>query len=151
MMNKALGLLSTALLLGACNSPLDTAAELSALRSQLEEIEQLSPRELDEYVSFFTTDTVLLPPDLPAIHGKDSALEFYESGFAGVESWILDYSEAVIDLSGDLAVRTYSGTAKLVFEDSPEPVTLKSKYLDVLKRQPDGSWKISIHTWGADD
>ena len=69
----------------------------------------------------------------------------------GVESWSLDYSDPVIEVSGDLAVRTYSGTAKLVLEDSPDPVTLRSKYLDVLKRQEDGSWKISIHTWGADE
>ena len=73
MKNNGLLLLSAALLLGGCDSQSDTAADLSVLRGQLEEIEELTPRELDKYVSYFTIDTILLPPDLPAIQGKNAA------------------------------------------------------------------------------
>ncbi|HAJ75347.1 MAG TPA: hypothetical protein DCM64_02720 [Gammaproteobacteria bacterium] len=151
MRSTALPFLILALFLCSCSSPPDADTDLSILQGQLDEIYQLTPREVDEFISYFTADAVVLPPDFPAIEGKEAVFKFYESSNAAIESWKLDYSNPVVDLSGDLAVRRYWGTNEIFFRDRAESITSTSRYLDVIRRQPDGSWKISVHSWGADD
>ena len=105
----------------------------------------------EAYLTHFTDDIVLLPPDRAAISGKTAALSFYETAFEGIVGLRLDYTEPSIEISGDLAVRRYEGTAYLKFKDSPDEVVVRNKYLDVLKRQDNGLWKISIHTWSDNE
>ena len=139
------------ILLIACAPVYDPSDDVSDLTRQLVEIEQLTTPDIDTYLSYFASDAVLLPPDLPAIEGKEAALAFYNSVFETVTTWRLDYSEPLIDLAGDLATRRYSGTAEITFGANDESIVSKTKYLDILKRQPDGTWKISIHTWVANE
>ena len=133
-----------------CYEPLDSAADVSALEAQLDEIEKLTTPDSEMYLSYFAPEAVLLPPDEGAIEGRDAALAFYQSAFEGVTALRLQYSEPIIEVSGDLAVRRYAGSADITFGESAATTTAKTKYLDVLKRQPDGTWMIVTHSWGAD-
>jgi len=138
-------------LLIACAPAHNPNDDISELTQQLKEIEQLTTPDIDTYLSYFASDAVLLPPDLPAIDGKEAAFTFYKSAFETVSTWRLDYSEPAIDIAGDIATRRYTGTAAISFGGNAETIISRTKYLDVLKRQPDGTWKISIHTWGANE
>lgn len=138
-------------LLIACAPAQDPTADTSELTRQLVEIEQLRTPDAETYLSYFASDAILLPPDLPAIGGKEAALAFYNSAFEGVSALRLDYSDPIIDLDGDMATRRYSGTAEITIGANDETIVSRTKYLDILKRQPDGTWKISIHSWGANE
>jgi ketosteroid isomerase-like protein len=125
--------------------------DIAALEQQLAEIERFTTPDAVRYLGYFVDDLTLLPPDRPAIAGKAAALEFYRSAFAGVPSFTLEYSDPVIDLAGDLAVRRYDGVGRLNAADGREAVVRRVKYLDVLRRQPDGTWKITVHSWGPNE
>lgn len=66
------------MLLIACAPTHDPNDDVSDLTRQLVEIEQLTTPDIDTYLSYFASDAVLLPPDLPAIEGKEAALAFYK-------------------------------------------------------------------------
>ena len=138
-------------LLTACAPVHDPTKDISDLTRQLAEIEQLTTPDTDAYLSYFASDAVLLPPDLPAIEGKEAAFVFYESAFEGVSALRVDYSDPVIDLAGDMATRRYFGTAEITIGANDETIVSRTKYLDILKRHPDGIWKVSIHSWGANE
>ena len=57
--------------------------------------------------------------------------------------------EVVVD--GDLAVIWSNYTGTLTPRDQGEPIENNGKWLKVLKRQPDGSWKFSRNIWNSDN
>ena len=140
-----------ALGVSACTPANDHGTVARLLRSQLEQIEQITTPDIELYLSHFSDNAVLLPPNGPEVVGKQAALEFYKSAFHGAESLRIEYSDPIIEVSGRLAVRRYSGTADIRFDSSREEIRVATKYLDVLKKQPDGSWKIIVHAWGANE
>ncbi len=134
------------LVLTAC-AEVDADSDLASLRHQLVEIEKLTVPDMDRYLAFFADDLVLMPPDRPAIHGKVDAKDFYDSAFSGISSFVIDYSEPEIDISGELAVRRYTAVVEIQYPDNE--VVVMNKYIDVLKKTDDGLWKIKIHAWGS--
>lgn len=139
------------LLLSACQPAANTSeADRQVLRAQLEVFESMTTPDWSRYLGYFTDDAILYPPDRPAIFGKPAAQAFYEAAFGGIASVSIDYSEPTIDIAGDLAVRRYEmvGTA---FLDSGDSFEARNKYIDVLRRQPNGDWKITVHAWSPNE
>lgn len=121
-------------------------ADIATLKNQLVAFEQLKEPDTEMYLALLTEDVTFLPPDSKAIVGKQAVRAFVKAAAAPVSSVRLDYSDPIIDLSGDLAVRRADQVVSL----NDKPVDRK-KILDVLKRQPDGSWKIAVRSWGSNE
>ena len=47
-----------------------------------------------------------------------------------------------VQVSGDLAVARGTYAATVTPKDGGEAISIDGKYMTLLKRQPDGSWKI---------
>jgi ketosteroid isomerase-like protein len=128
------------------------AADVRALIEQLRYIETLAgAADNARYLDLFTDDTVLLPPDRPAIAGKVAALAFYDEAFRGAGDVRVRYHDPVIEIDGALAVRRYAASGTVEHLDPPRIVEIRTKYLDVLKKQPDGSWRIAMHMWSTNE
>jgi len=140
------------LIFSACSkkneSQADRKEDLQLIANQLDEITAL---DFDggpaPYWDFFTDDATILPPGRLPISGKQNVLEFYRSAFEGIKILEVLYDEPEIDLDGDLAVRRYSGRATLANESTQDTVVFRNKYMDVVTKQADGTWKISVHMW----
>jgi ketosteroid isomerase-like protein len=106
---------------------------------------------METYLKYFTDDAVLLPARGPAIDGKANALAFYNRAFEGLRSLQVQYGEPTILIDGSLAVMRYTGVARVELAGQDAPSTSANKYVDVLQKQNDGSWKIVWHAWNDAD
>ena len=86
--------------------------------------------------TMYTEDAVLLPPNAPAVVGRDNIQEFFESGesFGSIE-----IETAEIEGYSDLAyVRgTYRVTTA---PEEGESLSDSGKFLEIRRKQADGSW-----------
>ncbi len=94
--------------------------------------------------AYSTDDIVLLPPGEPMTRGKAAFLDTYRSRIK--ENIGGTHKNELIDfgVDGDMAyqIGTYA------IEDSKPPE--RGKFVNVLKRQPDGTWKVKISIFNSD-
>lgn len=88
----------------------------------------------------FADDGIMMEPNMPAVEGKQAILAWYE---ALLKENVAKCTLAPLEtqVAGDWGYQrgNYTGTFT---ERSGRVVELAGKYLDIVKRQPDGSWKI---------
>lgn len=94
----------------------------------------------------YTPDAVLLPPNGPAIVGRDNIKNFF-AGFPPFSDMSLKLLE--IDGDGDVAyVRgAYTMTIHIPNANAIHEV---GKYLEIRRKQSDGSWLISRDMYSSD-
>ena len=149
-MKRLLPLL-TALCLGT--SVFASDSEIEIIRAQLHEIAWMSAEDrpvsemAEEYISYFSAEPTLLPPNSEAIVGRDAIEEFYKGAFGGVRLISNQYFDEEIIVNGGMASRHYMGMAHLSFPgaDMTEIVSI-NRYVDVLVKE-DGAWRMVWHSW----
>ena len=116
---------------------------------------------VDGYLAVLDDGIELLPTSAPPINGKDGYRAMLEGVF-GANSYeieVVDQGDVMVDR--DMAWARYdyiihrtphaadAGSAPA----SHEPTTVSShgKYLDVMRRQPDGSWRVYKHIWNYNE
>ena len=110
---------------------------------------------IDGYINSLDKNITLIPPGGPVISGAENYREFLGPVFESATYKIQD-GEYDIEVIGDIAIVRSRQTVYLTFKDNANKIQsdgalqdniTTSDYLDVLKRQEDGSWKCLVHTW----
>lgn len=124
-----------------------TAAEAIAALHQ-DAVPLFNAKDVDALLELWTDDGVYLPPGEPALHGKDAIRGYYERFQGTVESLVSDE----IEVAGDWAYERGSVTvlAPPASGEGAGPTRVSAKYLDIWRRQPDGSWKVARAIWNLD-
>ena len=96
--------------------------------------------------ALYTEDAVMMPPNGPAVEGQ-AAIEAFFAAYPPFSGFTLNPVE--IDGRGDLAfVRgTYSMTLEI---EGMEPTPDTGKYIEIRRRQTDGSWLIAEDIFNSD-
>ena len=138
-------------LLTACQTQSDTRADETALRKLDDEWSKaIGARDVDKAVSYYSDDAVVMPPNIPTLTGKEPIRTLWKSmlespSFSG--GWTATKVE--VARSGDLAY--VSGNYEFKEQDDRgTPIVDKGKYLEVWKKQPDGSWKCVADMFNSD-
>ena len=94
-----------------------------------------------------TEDAIVMPPNESMVQGRDEIQALNEASPAPIEA---NLTIVEIDGRGDLAYArgTYSVTVQP--EGVPEPIQDTGKYLEIRRKQEDGSWLITIDIWNSD-
>ncbi|HYK21110.1 MAG TPA: SgcJ/EcaC family oxidoreductase [Pyrinomonadaceae bacterium] len=98
-------------------------------------------KDVDKTVSYYSDDAIVLPPNSPPVTSKEQIRAMWQGmlrapGFSG--GWTA--TKVDVAHSGDLAYVT--GSYEMTENDAGgKPQTDKGKYLEVWKKQADGSWK----------
>jgi len=137
----------------ACQPPAQEAGTLSeedigAIEGIIQQyVQAMLAKDLNAWTDLWTEDAVMMPPNSPALEGREAIIQDLMAGPAPTE-FVLDVLD--IDGAGDVAyVRgTYSIT--MTVAGVPEPVRDEGKYLSILMRQPDATWLFSVDTWNSD-
>jgi len=123
--------------------------EIQAIDQQLDSIEKLClDFSVDAYLKFFDDNATIFPPNQKSISGSKAIGEFY-----GVFEELLvpsfknEYFNRSIEVGDSIAVRRYENYAEIPFQESSDTLRSSNVYVDVLRKQSDGSWKIFWHTW----
>jgi ketosteroid isomerase-like protein len=117
-----------------------------ALRAQSEAfVRHFNAGDADQLVqAFYTEDARLLPPNHPTITGRSQICEAFR-GFFGMGMGGLTIGDYEIEVagSGDLAWGT--GTFSLA-----RPAPDRGKFVEVYRRQADGSWRCVADMFSSD-
>jgi len=123
-------------------------AEIERLGRQWEEAANTG--QVDRLVDLYAPDAVILPPGGPSIEGTATIRELFRQEFERFDTRIA-FTNQAIEVEGDMAYRrgryVWRGTPR----GSGQALESTNKFLEVWKRQPDGSWKIAVDMWNQAD
>ena len=102
--------------------------------------------DLDGIMAVFTDDAVRMPPNAPAIIGKESIRSLMQTNLEQ-NTYQLDNPPEEVQVSGDLAFARGTYTVTVTPKAGGESIQLEGKYLVVCQKQPDGSWKAARDIW----
>jgi len=127
------------------------AADEATLRNlDAEWSKAVGAKDLEKTVSYYTDDALVMAPNIPVLKGKEQASGMWKAmfsvpGFGG--GWTATKVE--VARSGDLGWVT--GTYELSETDANgKPMIDRGKYLEVWKKQADGSWKCVADMFNSD-
>ena len=128
-----------------------TSADETALRKLDEEWSRSAgSKDVDKTISYYSDDAVVMPPNIPTLTGKESIQTLWKSMLSSPDfsgGW--KATKVEVARSGDLAY--VSGNYEFNEKDnSGKPITDKGKYLEVWKKQADGSWKCVADMFNSD-
>jgi uncharacterized protein (TIGR02246 family) len=100
--------------------------------------------------ALYSSDATLLPPTEAVVKGE--AVGKYNNAMAGDFSGPTELTTTAVEGRGDLAyaVGVYRATLTPKKTGAKPLPTEVGKYLEVLKKQSDGSWKIVYDMWSPD-
>lgn len=155
--------LTTAVVAGACrsesasrstsNSPLVEqlgSADLAAIRAvDSAFVAAANAGDLDALTAVYTGDASLLPPNLPPQKGQGAIRAFW-GGFLKAYTVKFEIGSDTIEGRGDLAynVGHYRFTA-VPKSKTGTGVADEGKFVEILKKQPDGSWKYQVDMYSS--
>lgn len=133
---------------------IDLSSEEAAVRQTIQDwsaaSNQAGEAGADAYVSFVTGDAVMLPPNEERREGIDAVREFV-LGLTDSEGYTVHFEadRVKVGSGGDLAYAI--GSYELSSTDAEgNLVEDKGKFLDVLSKQADGTWKASTFAFSSD-
>ena len=98
--------------------------------------------DLDLFISCWADDAIRLEPDHSSIFGKEDIRAFFKVLYDQFNLNIVIYGDTEIQVSKDMAFGRGTATLSLTPKEGGPTTHFDVKWLDILKRQPDGSWKI---------
>lgn len=123
------------------------ADEIRALRNAY--MRAQNAKNAEGCVQYWDDDGLLLPPNEPGVRGKQALLKWYEAVFQTVSLHVeMSYTDIQVSGEWSFANGTYSG--RLIPATGGEPIEDEGKFLEVHRRQADGSWKFARHMWSSD-
>lgn len=131
-------------------APVDTSADVAAIKALSErEMAAFTEKNIPELEAVFAADALLMPPSEPIIEGLPATVAWAE---ALHEAFTLagSYTSSEVTVSGDMAVQRFVGQLTMTPKAGGEPTSETIKGIHVLRRQADGSWKITQDVWNAD-
>jgi uncharacterized protein (TIGR02246 family) len=119
---------------------------INAVRNQ--EIGHFSAGHADSVLALFTSDVQFLPPNEAAVQGRDGLAKWMSDTFAAA-TVSGQYLTSDVTVSGDLAVDRYTGVLTAKPKSGAPAVEEQLKGVHILKKQPDGTWKIAVDVWNT--
>ena len=105
--------------------------------------------DVDAVASVYAGNAMLLPPNSPPQRGRDAIRKFWD-GFLKAYTVKFEIGSDTIEGRGDLAynVGHYRFTAVPMARSEPGMAD-EGKFVEILKRQPDGRWKYVVDMYSS--
>jgi ketosteroid isomerase-like protein len=113
-----------------------------------EEAAAIAAGDLARYLSLLAVDAVFMPPNSSERTGQDLRQwlgEFLQN--VEIEYHSLHHGETLV--AGDAAWHVFTCSWTASPRSNPQPALLHFKGVHLLRRQPDGSWKITREIWNV--
>ena len=151
---RTIVLFALALALSACSGSDDSMqAEVSASKTELGQMNRdfaaaLNAKDAQAAAALYAEDAVLIPPGEPLVRGRDAIEDYWRAAIEAGD--IRDVSVETMDAlsSGSLGYETGSFVLTANGPDG-EAVTDRGRYIELLRREPDGRWLSTHGIWNA--
>lgn len=131
---------------GAQTSAEDVTAAVNAIWDEYEASQVAG--DPDRWIALWTDDGVKMPPNVPAIEGKEQIFARAQRSMAEpIDEMVVTALET--ESAGDIAYSRGVFSFTFTIDETGTQETMDGKFMTILQRQPDGSWKIhrDIHNW----
>lgn len=98
----------------------------------------------------FTEDAIFMPADQPAAIGRDSIRAWFQVYFDQLTDLSFQESPEEVEVADDWAFARSTFTETATPKDGGAPLDATGKTIVILKRQPDGCWKVHRACWNLD-
>lgn len=105
--------------------------------------------DLNKFLTTFTDDAVTLAPGLPAATGRENKT-LAADHFFGPFNMAMTLENDEVEVMGDWAFMRGHYTLTLTPKAGGDAIKDRGKYLDLLRRQADDSWKFARLIWNSD-
>jgi uncharacterized protein (TIGR02246 family) len=105
--------------------------------------------DVEAEVNRFTEDGIYMWPGAPAIEGHDALRSWFQRRFSETEV-DLESESLELQVFGDWAFERGRSVARIRRKGSSEVQTVRGKYINILRRQADGSWRIARRIRNSD-
>jgi len=147
-------LLVSVFALNACSGPeVPVETEASASRIELGQMNRdfaaaLNAKDAKAAAALYAEDAVLIPPGEPIVQGRPAIEEYWREALES--GGIRDVSVETMDAqsSGPLGYETGSFVLTVNGPDG-EPMVDRGRYIELLRREPDGTWRSTHGIWNA--
>ena len=104
---------------------------------------------VDSMLSYWSDDAVVMPPDEPAVVGKER-IRAYVSGVLAVPGFSITWEpeQAMVSASGDVGYMIERNTATFI-DSTGATVTQHGKAVTIWRKDDQGRWKCVVDTWNA--
>ena len=147
---------------GACGRPAAPPAAASTAAAPLTAADQAAIRATDTAfgtaagagdaagaAAVYLPDARLMPPNAPTVNGRDGIQRFWGGLFDAYRVRITVTSDE-IEGSGDLAYARGHYTLDLTPKAGGPPAHDEGKFLEILRRKPDGTWGYAVDMYSSD-
>ncbi len=137
-------------LLAACMKPPQpiSDADKAALRAAHDKFaEQALAKNWSAIAGMYAENATVLPPNQAAVSGR-AAIQAFFTSFPTTTAFKVTVDE--VDGLGDLAYVRGTYDLTLTIPGAPGPVNDHGKYLDVDRRNADGTWSLTNDMWSSD-
>jgi uncharacterized protein (TIGR02246 family) len=110
-------------------------------------------RDLEGLTALWDDDGVLLQPGQSPIIGKTVFREFLKQNLAkSASTKVLKYAPEIRDVhvEGDVAYEWGFFDSTVMSSDNEQPTNFRARFVRILRRQPDGSWRFSQVLWAPE-
>ncbi|MCC5905056.1 MAG: SgcJ/EcaC family oxidoreductase [Balneolaceae bacterium] len=98
----------------------------------------------------FTEDGILMAPGSPTQQGREAVQEYYQSIFNEFETSLESYYDEV-EVSGNIAFGRGFADVTAISRETGDTLRSTSKYINILQRQPDGTWQTTHDIWNDNE
>jgi ketosteroid isomerase-like protein len=107
-------------------------------------------KQVDAWVAYYSDDAAVLPPNEPMATGKE-AIRKSIGDLLALPGLSLKWTPSKVEVarSGDLGY-SYGAYEMAAKDPKGNPVNDKGKYVEVWKKQSDGTWKCAVDTFNSD-
>ena len=121
---------------------------MTTLRAIAERDAPIVPaRDWPTLTAEYADDAVRMPPNAPAVHGRDAIRQFM-NGYPPISA----FTFRLVNLEGDGQLAYMHGAWTITFTPAgaATPISDSGKILVVLRKQADGTWLRVADTWNSD-
>lgn len=138
----------------ACKPPAPAGlseADKAAIQKVVDEAIAIASAETKDWATYARTyyaeDAVVMPPNSPSVQGR-AAIESLFAAFPAISD--LKFELLKIEGLGDLAYVHGTYSMMLTLPDAPTPIKDSGKYIEIWRKQADGSWKVIRDIFNSD-
>lgn len=106
--------------------------------------------DVEQIMPLVTDDFVALTPDKPPLVGREAVRKEIEADLNAMKVLKLQFNHEEVVIEGDLAYAWGMSIGEVIVGQEEESIEINGKYLWIVRRQDDGSWKLARDSANGD-
>jgi ketosteroid isomerase-like protein len=124
-----------------------TVEEVKKLRADYMKAQDAD--DVEACLSYWDEEGALMPPNQPIVLGIEAMRPWYVRRFSQIRHGVdIHFDDFMVSKEWSMAQGRFEGS--FIPRDGSNPIEVRGKYLELHKRQADGSLKFYRHMWSSD-